>query len=126
MLRKGGTRTPTILLPPAPQAGRFAVLQRTDAYSSDGCWEGACWSERLRRLYSHTLGHRDHMPLINEVLERHANRSYFLMNSTRRLLALPAAVSFLSIGWLWPLPPTSRRAASILNSPTSAVFTDAA
>ena len=32
---QGGTRTPTVLLPPAPQAGRSALRTRTDAYRAD-------------------------------------------------------------------------------------------
>ena len=53
-----GTRTPTVLLPPAPQAGGFAVLPRTGANPADGSLAGASCSARLRdfiRTHSHTL-----------------------------------------------------------------------
>src|SRR5262245_20454913 len=54
---EGGTRTPTVLLPPAPQASGFAMVARIDAYPADGCWAGACCSGRTRQLYSHKFAH---------------------------------------------------------------------
>src|SRR5688500_8608587 len=32
---EGGTRTPTVLLPPAPQAGEFATRERIDSHPAD-------------------------------------------------------------------------------------------
>jgi len=38
--------------------GWFPVPTWTDGYPADGCRSGACSSERLRRLYSHTFARR--------------------------------------------------------------------
>lgn len=33
------------------------ICSEIDATPADGCWAGACCSERMRRLYSHKFAH---------------------------------------------------------------------